>query len=114
MDLNQIVNGVVIQTTASIKPHGDTDKSKTIHLLVKFDGVKLVDVFNRAAGGTSTKVTWVNGVGRPKWDSLKNGETITVNYKAPNAIDPETAIKQKLAGMTKDEKAAYIESLLNS
>ena len=92
MDLKQIVNGVVLTKACSIKADKDSDESKQINARVKFDGVTLGDVFDKAVSGAI--INWQNGPGRKKFDMWENGQTVDIEFKSPGrtTVDPMTAI----------------------
>lgn len=110
--MNTIIKGVVLSKVCSIKPDGDSTESKQINLSVNFDGTTLQGVFDKAL--SSTVISWQNTVGRKHFDEYKSGQVVKVEFKSPGrtTVDPETAIKGKLAGMTADEREEYIKTLL--
>jgi len=112
MDMNQIVNGVVLNKACSIKAFKDSDTSKTINLRVKFDGISLSAVFAKAV--SSAVIQWQNGPGRSKYDQWSDKQTVDISFKAPGAmptIDPEVAIMNKAKAMSRDDKLAYIAKI---
>lgn len=113
MNMSEMVKGVTLTKACSIKPDKDSTESKTVTLSVKFDGVTLQSVFDKAMA--SAVIQWQNGPGRSKFDTWKHGQVVVVEFKAPGrapAVDPEVAMRAKLAGMTKDERKAYVEAML--
>lgn len=114
MELNQIVSGIVLTKDCSIKPDSESKDSKTIHLKVRFNGVTLGDVFQKAM--SNTVVQWQNGVGRPKFDMFKDGQTVEVDFKAPAKAPqepPEVQMARKLAACTTDaEREALIAEVI--
>ena len=112
MDMKQIVKGVVLTKACSIKADKDSTESKTIHLSVKFDGVVLQDVFDKAVSGAV--IQWQNGPGRSKYDSWKNGQGVTIEFKSParTTIDPEVAMIAKLAEMSPEKQLEYLKSMM--
>jgi len=112
MDMNQIVNGVVLNKACSIKAFKDSNTSKQINLRVKFDGVTLNAVFAKAV--SSAVIQWQNGPGRSKYDQWSDKQTVDISFKAPGAmptVDPEIAIMNKVKLMIGDERKAYIAKI---
>ena len=109
MDMNQIVNGVVLNKACSIKAFKDSDTSKQINLRVKFDGIALSAVFAKAV--SSAVIQWQNGPGRSKYDQWSDKQTVDIIFKAPGAmptVDPEVALAMKIKAMDGDAKKAQI------
>ena len=104
IDLKQVVSGITLSKMCSVSPDEDSDESKKINLVVKFDGVTLGDVFAKAMSPT---VISGQAVLRKKFDTLKDGQTVTVNFKAPGItqIDPVDAVlaSAKAEGMTPED-----------
>ena len=112
MNMNEIITNVVLSKVCSIKADKDSDETKQIMLKVKFDGATMQSVFDKAVAGAV--IQWQNGVGRKSFDTLKNGQTVEIQFSAPasrTAIDPETAMIAKLTTMTPDEQAKYLNEL---
>lgn len=112
MNLNDIIAGVSITKACSVSPDKDSDEHKKINITVKFDGVKLQSVFDKAVSGAV--IAWQNGVGRKAFDTLKDNQTVTIQFAAPasrTAVDPEVAMIAKLQSMTPTERVAYIKEL---
>lgn len=112
MNMNEIIANVKLSKVCSIKADKDSDESKQINLVVKFDGAKLSSVFDKAVSGAV--IAWQNGVGRKNFDTYKNGQTVEIQFIAPAskaAIDPEQAMIAKLMTMTPEEQADYLKSL---
>ena len=113
MDLNTIVKNVVLTKVCSISPDKDSDDSKNITLKVKFDGVPLQGVFDKAI--SQTVIQWQNGPGRKKFDAWNNGQVVEVSFKSParTSIDPMTQLlaEATAAGVDttdQNEMAKYI------
>lgn len=108
MDLNQIVKDVTLSKVCSIKADRDSTESKSITLKVKFDGIALQSVFDKAVSGAV--IQWQNGPGRKDYDKWSNHQTVEVNFSAPGRtmIDPKVAIIQeaKAAGVNVNDKQA--------
>ncbi len=103
MNMNEIISNVTLTKVCSIKPDKDSNESKNITLKVKFDGAKLLSVFDKAVSGAV--IAWQNGVGRKNFDTYKNGQVVEVQFIAPASkaqIDPMDALinNAKAAGMT--------------
>ena len=110
--LNEVVSGITLTKLCSISPDKDSDESKKINLKVNFNGVSLKSVFTKAMA--STVVTWQNGVGRKKFMSWIDGQTVEVDFVAPASqpvIEPEVAIAAKARAMSKEKRKAYLEKL---
>jgi len=109
INLNEVVNGVVLNKSCSIKADGDSTESKTINLRVKFDGVTLDGVFQKAVA--QTVIQWQNGPGRKKFDEWTNGQTVTIEFKSPGRtqVDPASSMVSLWAKMTADERESFME-----
>ena len=112
MNMNEIVNGVKLSKVCSIKPDADSNESKQINLEIQFDGVPLQAVFQKAIA--QTVIQWQNGIGRKKFNTWKNGQTVTIQFRAPASaqVNPEEAMANKLAVMSPEEQKEYIAQLL--
>lgn len=111
--LTDVITGITIEKTCSIKPFEGAGESKTINLSIKFDGVTLGDVFSKAVSGTV--IQWQNGPGRKQFSTWNDKQVIEIQFKSPGkiTIDPEVAMSAKLQAMGSDnERRAYIEELL--
>jgi hypothetical protein len=101
MDLKQSVSGIVLTKTCKVKEDKDSATSKTITLRVKFDGVTLGDVFEKAM--SETVIAW-QAKARKEYEKLKDHSTVDVAFSAParTQVDPfEYVLAQaKAAGMT--------------
>jgi hypothetical protein len=110
-DMNTVISGVTLIKVCSVKADEDSTESKQVTVNVRYDGLTLKDVFTKAL--SSDIIKWQAGA-RKRFDTLPKVETITA--KSPGAapqVNPEEAIKAKLAGMkTKAERKAYIDTLL--
>jgi hypothetical protein len=112
MNMNEVIANVKLSKVCSIKADKDSNESKQINLVVKFDGATIQSVFDKAVSGAV--IQWQNGVGRKTFDTLKNNQTVEIQFTAPasrTAIDPETAMIAKLTAMTPDEAAKYLKEL---
>jgi UDP-N-acetylmuramyl pentapeptide synthase len=105
MNLNDIVSDVIIEKACSIRADKDSNESKTVRLKVRFEGVPLAAVFEKAV--SSAVISWQNGPGRRNFDALDNGQVIEIDFKAPGKVqvDPVTAVinAAKAVGMTIEE-----------
>lgn len=113
MTMTDTITNVVLAKVCSIKPDGDSTDKKAITLRVKFDGVTLADVFSKAVSGAV--IQWQNGPGRKHFDKWTNNQTIDIDFKAPGkapTIDPEVAVRARLAAMSPEMREAYIADLL--
>ena len=106
------INGSWI-IAGSMKESGDSTESKNFRLKVKFNDVPVEDVIMKAL--EPTKISWVNGQGRKRFNEFNDNEVIEIDFKSPARapqVDPEQAIAQKLAGMNAEEQQAYFASLI--
>ena len=97
----------------SMKASGDSNTSKNFRLKVKFDNVPATDVIAKAL--EPTKIAWVNGQGRKRFDSIENNQLIEIDFKSPARapqVDPEEMVAMKLASMTAEEQQAYFAELI--
>ncbi len=118
MDLNQLIKNVTLTKVCSIKPDKDSDDSKQITIKVKFDGVPLQGVFDKAV--SQSIIQWQNGPGRNKFDTWANNQVVEIDFKSParTTVDP---VAQLLAEATaagidttdKNEMTKFILSKLN-
>lgn len=92
---------------ASIKPDKEATVSKTVTLRFVMDGVALKSIVDRAL--SSARIAWQNGVGRPKYDTIKNASVIEVNFAAPaKRIETrEDKIAKNMASGMDEVVAAY-------
>lgn len=114
MNLDQIINGVIITKSCSIKPHKDSTERKLINLAIKFNGVMLGDVFNKAV--SQAVIQWQNGPGRKSFDLWTDGQTVEIAFKAPGRqpqIEPEIAVKSRAKAINdRAERKRYINNLI--
>lgn len=112
IDMNELIEGITLSKVCSVKPYKESDESKQITIKVKFDGVKLSSVFEKALAGVVIQVQ--NGRLRKEFDTLKNGQDIDVQFNAPakTTVDPETAMIAKLAAMTVEERQEYFKNMM--
>ena len=111
MNMNETITGITLTKACSIKPDKDSLESKTVKLRVKFDGITLHSVFDKAVAGAV--IQWQNGPGRKNFDKWANGQVIEIQFSAPgrNTVDPETAMVAKLQTMTPEEQVQYLKEL---
>lgn len=111
MNMNEIISNVKLGKVCSIKADKDSTESKTINLMVKFDGVTLASVFDKAVSGAV--IAWQNGVGRKNFDTFKSGQLVEIQFSSParTTIDPEAAMVAKLQTMTVEQQIAYLKEL---
>ena len=117
INMNEIISNVKLSKVCSIKADKDSDESKNINLVVKFDGAVLSSVFDKAVSGAV--IAWQNGVGRKNFDTYKNNQTVEIQFTAPASRVPLNPILQKIyevvnklmPNATDEEKVAYLESL---
>ena len=97
----------------SMKASGDSNTSKNFRLKVKFDNVPATDVIAKAL--EPTKIAWVNGQGRKRFDSFTENQLIEIDFKSPARapqIDSFEAEAQKLASMSPEEQQKHFAELL--
>jgi hypothetical protein len=112
MNMNEVIANVKLGKVCSIKADKDSTESKSINLMVKFDGATLASVFDKAVSGAV--IAWQNGVGRKNFDTYKNMQTVEIQFTAPASrtqVDPETAMVAKLQAMTPEQRLAYLKEL---
>jgi hypothetical protein len=103
MNMNEVIVNVKLGKVCSIKADKDSTESKSINLMVKFDGATLASVFDKAVSGAV--IAWQNGVGRKNFDTFKPNQTVEIQFTAPAAraqMDPMDALlaNAKAANMT--------------
>lgn len=76
----------------SMKPDKDSEDSKTFTLNVRFNNVPVIDIINKSLD--PTKIQWVNGPGRSKFDTWTKGQTINIDFKSPGRVPQMTAKEQ--------------------
>lgn len=113
MDMNEIITGVTLTKIVSISPDNESKKEgtkKTITLRMKYDGLTLSDVFQKAL--KDDVISWANGSGgRKSFDKLIDKSTIEVSAKSPGSAPmecPEDAFlrEAKAAGVDIENESA--------
>lgn len=109
--MKEVIVNTKLSKVCSIKADKDSTISKTINLMVKFDGATLQGVFDKAVSGAV--IAWQNGVGRKHFDEYKSGQTVEIQFTSPasTTIDPEVAVVTKMQTMTPDQQIAYLKEL---
>ena len=98
-------------------PAGGRDVRNTLGkaLNVRFDGVPLQAVFDKAVAGAV--IQWQNGPGRGKYDEWSNGQVINIDFKSPGAtaIDPKQAMiaQARSAGVDVTDKQALMTYIMS-
>ena len=106
MNMNEIIADVSMTKTITVKPFKDSEESKTITLVTKFDGVTMGAVFTDAM---KSDVIRYQATARKNYDTLEDGATINRVYNAPPAtVDPIAAVVGILAGKSDEEKKQWI------
>ena len=110
MDLTTQIENITMSKMCSIKPDADSTDSKKVTLRIKYDGLTLGDVMAKAV--RTDVIAWQNGPGRKLFHTW--GDEVTISAKAPgqSQIDPETAMVNKLAGMSPEEQTEYIQKMI--
>jgi hypothetical protein len=114
IDLRQIVSGITLSKACSISPDNDAKKegvTKQVTLKVKFEGVTLQAVFDKAVAGAV--IQWANGPGRKGFNKLKAGQVVEIAFSAPGrtTVDPEMAMVALLQSMTPEEQKVKLDEL---
>ena len=111
MDMSEVVNGVVLSKACKVKEDEDSTSSKTVTVRVKFDGVKLSDIFEKAMGQV---IIQVQAKLRKTYASLASGSTLDVNFSAPtrSSVDPKEAVKAMLQDMSAEQQLEWIKANL--
>ena len=113
MNMNEIITGVTLTKIVSISPDNESKKEgtkKTITLRMKYDGLTLSDVFQKAL--KDDVISWANGSGgRKAFDKIVNKSTIDVSAKSPGSAPmecPENAFlrEAKAAGVDIENESA--------
>ena len=114
IDLKQLLTGVVLTKACSIKADKDSLVTKTIYLEVDYNDATIEDAIWKSMN--PTVIQWQNGPGRGKFEEWTDGQTVKVKFKSPGrtTVDPEVAIRAKMANMTQEEKEAYIAELIGN
>lgn len=109
INMNETIKGVTLTKVCSIKADNGSKDSKQVTLKVTYDGLTIGDVFTKAL--SSDVIKWQNN-NRKNFNTI--GKMVEIHAKSPGAtqVDPETAMRAKLASMPKDERKAYLEGLL--
>ena len=81
INLFEVITGIVIAKTCSIKADKDSADSKAINIKVNFEGATLRSVFDKAVSGAV--IQWQNGVGRKNFDNYKHNQVVEILFKAP-------------------------------
>lgn len=91
MELSTIINGISLTKVCTIKPDSDSEESKQVTLNIRFNGVTLRDICEKAI--SNTVIQW-QGANRKNFDRLVDKSTINVDFKAPGrqAVDPKAAL----------------------
>ena len=114
MDLKQKLAGVIRVKANSVKPFAGAKESKTVNLSIDYSDCTVEDILEKAI--RTDVISWQNGPGRKNYAQFQDGATVKISAKAPGRspqVDPETAIKARLAAMsTKADREAYVKQLL--
>lgn len=112
---NGKVNGYVI-VNANVSANDEAKKngeSKAIKIKVLYNNADFEQVINDHA--SHMKIKAVNGKLRKQYDTLKVNETYEITFNVrqlTTQVDPETAMVNKLQGMTAEEQLKYIQDLM--
>ena len=98
INMNEVVNGIVLSKSCSIKPDKDSTSSKTVNLRVKFDGTTIGAVFQKAL--SQAVIQWQNGQGRKNFDTYSNNQTVNIEFKSPS-VAPQQDPMEVLIGEAK-------------
>ena len=115
-NMNDIISGITLTKIVSISPDTESKKEgvkKTITLKMKYDGLTLADIFQKAL--KDDVISWANGGGgRKNYDNLTDKQVVEVSAKSPGSgpqEDPETAMVARLRSMTPEQQLAYLKEL---
>jgi len=93
LDMNEKVDNLVLSKGCNIRPYKGSEEFKRINLSVKFHGITLHDVFQKALSGAV--ISWQNGPGRRNFDKWNSNQTIELSFSAPGrtqiTFDPVSA-----------------------
>lgn len=100
----------------SMRPFKGATDEKRFRLNVRFDGVKITDIINKAL--EPTKIAWVNNVGRKHFDTYTDNQVIEVDFKSPGKTPDEPpeirlAREAKEAGVDINDKVALTEYIMS-
>ena len=113
MELNTIINNVSLTKVCNIKPFEKAEESKQITLNIKFDGVTLRDVLEKAI--TNTVIQWQN-TNRKNYESLVTNSTVNVSFKSPGrtTVDPKQALiaEARSKGIDVEDKKALTQFIM--
>src|SRR3990172_8684202 len=110
MNMNEVITNVTLTKVVSVSPDNESKKEgtkKTVTLKMKYDGLTLADVFQKAL--KDDVISWANGAaGRKNFDKLVDKSTIEVSAKSPGSgpqMDPIDAMiaSAKAANMTVED-----------
>ena len=92
MDMNEVIANVTLIKIVSISPDEESKKEgvkKTVTLRMKYDGLTLSDIFQKAL--KDDVISWANGSGgRKAFDKIADRSTIEVSAKSPGSAPTET------------------------
>ena len=92
IDMNEVITGVTLSKIVSVSPDDESKKQgikKTVTLKMKYDGLTLSDVFQKAL--KDDVISWANGSGgRKAFDKIVDKEIIKVSAKSPGSSPQET------------------------
>ena len=71
----------VYDIDASFRADDASDERKRVTLRFKMNSTALLDIITPAL--SSKRITWVNSVGRKKFDTIKNRAVIELDYASP-------------------------------
>jgi ABC-type branched-subunit amino acid transport system substrate-binding protein len=99
MNMNEVVANVTLTKVVSVSPDNDSKKDgikKTITIKMKYDGLTLADVFQKAL--KDDVISWANGsAGRKNFDRLVNHQVIEVSAKTPGSAPQADAMETIIA-----------------
>ena len=108
-NFTDVIENVTLTKVCTVKADSEATESKTVTVNVKYDGLRLADVFEKAL--SSDIIKWQVSA-RKHYnviDSIAN-----ISAKAPGRapqVDPETAVVNKAVSMTPEERREYLENI---
>ena len=107
-----MVNGTW-SVDGSMKPDKESDSDEQIRftLNVKYNNVPVIDIVNKSL--EPTKISWVNGQGRPNITKWTNGQVIDIDFKSPAKaiVDHEAVVRSRAKTLHGDERIKYLAGL---
>ena len=112
-NVHELVTGVKITKTMSIKPDGESNDKKKITLVIDFDGVSFASVIE---GAVKTDIIRAQASLRKLYDTLTDGQTIERKYAAPPVAtvskeQGEAMVINEMKNLDPSEHVEYLKNL---